>query len=185
MQAVRTFTLAFVIFFSVAAMGSVVKSTFSFNQSSYSVAARFRAKCPRDSLLSICYSYSHINKYLRRPNLTITPLEEGATWNRYRYVYTYVVYSCSLTFRRDIVPDSGLLRFRLLDVRSTKSIFPTVANSWGYYRVDSIPGTDSTQLSYGQTTVLTKPINILYATIIRFETNGFLRRLIDYIKLSK
>ncbi len=144
-------------------------SSFTFAGHSYSVAARFRVKCPKDSVLSICYNYSHINKYLKKPNLAITPIEEGAGWNRYRYVYTYIVYSCSLTFRRDIVPDSGLLRFRLLDVRSTKSVFPTVASSWGYYRVDTIPQTDSVQFFYRQFTSLTKPINILYATVIRFK----------------
>jgi hypothetical protein len=172
----------FAMLLSAQAAQADFKSSFSFSKFSYSVAAWFRVKCPEDSVLSICYNYSHINKYLRKPNLAITPIEEGAGWNRYRYVYTYIVYSCSLTFRRDMVRDSGLLRFRLLDVKSTRSAFPTVANSWGYYRVDAIPGTDSAQFFYRQTTALTKPINILYATVIRFETNGFLRRLLQYIK---
>jgi hypothetical protein len=61
------------------------------------------------------------------------------------------------------------------------SLLPTVSHTGGFYRVDSIPGTDSMRLTYQQETVLTKPLNIIYRTGIQFETNGFLSRLANYI----
>jgi hypothetical protein len=154
---------------------------YNFGKSSYTVDASFTVLCPRDSVLAVCYRFYHINRYLKRFNLVITPLVESENSNTYRYVYTYIIYSCSLTIHRDLMPDSGLLRFYLQDVHSTISFLPTVKHTGGYYRVDSIPGSDSVRLTYQQETVLTKPLNILYRTGIQFETNGFLNRLINYI----
>jgi hypothetical protein len=163
------------------AVASGNNGRYNFGKSSYTVDASFTILCPKDSVLAVCYRFFHINRYLKRFNLVITPLVEGENWNTYRYVYTYIIYSCSLTIHRDLLPDSGLLRFHLQEAHSTLSLLPTVSHTGGFYRVDSIPGTDSVRLTYQQETVLTKPLNILYRAGIQFETNGFLNHLINYL----
>jgi hypothetical protein len=175
------FTALMMIFPAIHADASGNNGRYNFGKSSYTVHASFTVRCPRDTVLAVCYRFYHINSYLKRFNLAITPLQEGENWNKYRYVYTYIIYSCSLSIHRDLMPDSGLLRFNLQEVHSTMSFLPTVSRTGGFYLVDSIPGTDSIRLTYQQETVLTKPLNILYRTGIQFETNGFLDRLVKYI----
>jgi hypothetical protein len=179
----RFFCLAVMMMISLVihADASGNNGRYNFGKSSYTVNASFTVLCPRDTALAVCYRFYHINRYLKRFNLVITPLQEGENWNKYRYVYTYIIYSCSLTIHRDLLPDSGLLRFYLQEAHSTMSFLPTVSHTGGFYLVDSIPGTDSIRLTYRQETMLTKPLNILYRTGIQFETNGFLDRLVNYL----
>jgi hypothetical protein len=155
---------------------------YHFDKCNYDVAAAFTVLCPKDSALAACFAYRHLKRFLMRSNLCITPVAEGKQWSRYVFAYSYVVYRCSLAIRYDLKPDSNIVRYNLYDTRPVRSLFPLMQELSGCYRVDPVPGSDSVRVTYLQRARMSKRLNIIYTTEIKFETDGVIKRLKSYLE---
>ena len=158
------------------------QNRYQFGTCNYGVRATFTSLCCGDSVLSACSQYAHLNRLMARSNLTITRLAEGKQWSKFLFAYSYVVYRCSLTIQYELKPDSNLVRFNLLDTRPKASLFPLMQELSGSYGFAHVPGSDSVRVTYLQQARMSKRLNILYQTEIRFENDGVIKRLKAYLE---
>ncbi len=182
MSRINRFTLTVLLAVTFHACLAWDGSHYNFDKCNYDVAAAFTVLCPKDSALAACFTYCHLKRFLMRSNLSITLMAEGKQWSRYLFAYYYVVYRCSLAIRYDLKPDSNLVRYNLYNTRPVQSLFPLMQELSGCYRVDPVPGSDSVRITYLQQARMSKRLNIIYTTEIRFETDGVIKRLKSYLE---
>jgi hypothetical protein len=103
----------------------------------------------------------------------------------YLFAYNYVVYRCTLDIRYELKRDSGLVRYTMVESRTDNTLFPSMVELSGIYKVEHLPESDSVCIVYDQKARMSKKLNILYTTEIRWQSDGVIKRLESYLRKLK
>jgi hypothetical protein len=179
----------FLILASVAVVSAPCRSSVSryyrFGTYDYHATAEFTVACPRDSALIACFDFDHVKRFLTCSSLVMSPISEGQNWRRYLFAYNYVVYRCTLDIKYELKRDSGLVRYNMVESRTDNTFFPAIVELSGTYKVESVPGNDSVRIIYDQKARMSKKLNILYTTEIRWQSDGVIKRLEAFLSKLK
>jgi hypothetical protein len=159
-----------------------VSRHYRFGTCDYRVAAEFNVACPRDSALVACFDFDHVRRFLGCPSLGMARISQGSSWQRYLFAYNYVVYRCTLDIKYELKTDSGLVRYNLVQSRTNNSFFPAMVELSGCYKIERLLNNDSIRVTYEQNACMSKKLNILYTTEIRWQSDGVIRRLEAYLR---
>ena len=97
-------------------------------------------------------------------------ISAGQNWRRYLFAYNYVVYRCTLDIKYELKTDSGMVRYTLVQSRTNNTFFPAMVELSGFYKVERLPHSDSVRVMYEQNARMSKKLNILYTTEIRWQS---------------
>jgi hypothetical protein len=176
----------FLILASVAVVSAPCRSSVSrhyrFGTHDYHVMAEFSVACPRDSALVACFDFDHVKRFLTCPSLVMSKIGGEKDRQRYLFAYNYVVYRCTLDIKYELKNDSGMVRYALMQSSTNNTFFPAMVELSGCYKVECLPHSDSVQVTYEQNARMSKKLNILYTTEIRWQTDGVIKRLQSYIE---
>jgi|GEM_PF-5515771 hypothetical protein len=155
---------------------------FRFGSCDYSATATFTAACPPESALGACFYFMHVQGFLACPSLTMSRLSEGPRWRMYRFAYNYIVYRCTLDIKYVMRDDGSQVRYDMIQSRTSNPAFPAMVDLSGSYTIEKRSGREDVCVTYEQKARMSKKLNVLYTTEIRWRTNGVLRRLKAYLQ---
>ena len=115
----------------------------------------------------------------------MSPISAGQNWRQYLFAYNYVVYRCTLSIKYELIGDSGLVRYSLVQSRTNNSFFPGMVELSGFYKAEHLPHNDSIRVTYEQNARMSKKLNILYTTEIRWQSDGVIKRLEAFLRKLK
>lgn len=160
--------------------GETVDTVIRCDDASYTVEYSFLTVCGESLLLNICYDYGHLVNFAVQKNLTIEKLAEGSDWYNVVYEYHYLFYRNSTTYTKQLLTDSNIVVFEMVDFSQNFGLFPEVIESRGHYKIEEDDG--GHKVEYYQEVVLDREFTGFYRNHLIKRTKEFLSNFENYIR---